>query len=162
MPSSPSPRPRPSPELPAAVTGSFTWAARRLDAAMRRAVESALHDDAPGVPLRGYWLLETIGASAAWAQRELGEALGVDRSDMVRLLDRLEDGGFIERVRDDRDRRRRLIRLTAAGERVRRRIRARVAAAEERVLAAADPALGAALRRAAAHAGGADPAGGPR
>jgi DNA-binding MarR family transcriptional regulator len=49
------------------------------------------------------------------AQVELGTHLGVDKASMVALLDRLERGGFIERRRSSRDRRRQGVFLTAAG-----------------------------------------------
>lgn len=142
---SPSPA---APALPAAVTASAVWVTQRLDAKLRVAVDGAIGDTAgPKIPLtlRGYWLLETVGSTAAHSQRELCDLLGVDRSDMVRLVDVLEDAGLVTRVRDDNDRRRQLIGLTAAGEKLRGEIRDAVAAAESSVIADTPPAEAAAL-----------------
>jgi DNA-binding MarR family transcriptional regulator len=51
-------------------------------------------------------------------QRELGEAIGgVDPSILVTLLNPLEADGFVSRERDPADRRRHVVRLTAAGRR---------------------------------------------
>jgi DNA-binding MarR family transcriptional regulator len=54
---------------------------------------------------------------AAMGQRELGEAMGVDPSILVTLLNPLEADGFVSRERDPEDRRRHVVRLTAAGRR---------------------------------------------
>lgn len=144
------PTPRTAPELPAAVTGSLVYASQRFESSLRNAVAEALLTDGPSTTLRGYWLLESIGPTASWAQRELCDALNMDRSDMVRLLDSLENDGLVERIQDRVDRRRRLVRLTDAGERLRRTIRERIARAEEQVLAESDDVVANALRRATA------------
>lgn len=49
------------------------------------------------------------------SQIELGTHLGVDKTSIVALLDRLERAGLIQRKRSTRDRRRQGICLTAAG-----------------------------------------------
>ncbi len=51
-------------------------------------------------------------------QQRIGERLGVDRTTMVALIDSLETAGFVERRRDPRDRRGRLVYITAKGKRV--------------------------------------------
>ena len=130
-----SPAPRPEPTLPEAVTSSATWVVQQLDDMLRDAVDDLL--DERSLSLRGYWLLESIGAAPAHSQRELCDLLGVDRSDMVRLVDVLEDAGLVERVRDTEDRRRQLIGPTPAGVRLRDAIRADIATAEARVFASA-------------------------
>ncbi|WP_448852733.1 MarR family winged helix-turn-helix transcriptional regulator [Corynebacterium sp. 335C] len=154
--------PRTAPAPPAAVTGSATWAIQSLARDLRAAVADALEEAPEPVPLRGYWLLETVAAESARAQRELGDALGVDRSDMVRLVDSLEKSGLVERTRDPRDRRRRLITLTPDGEKARRRLRRRLADAEDAVLAASPDGTAAALRRCAGVAAGDPGDGGDR
>ena len=55
------------------------------------------------------------------SQRELGAKLGVDRTTMVGLLDKLEEHGLVERRRSPEDRRVFLIQPTARGERIHRR-----------------------------------------
>lgn len=51
-------------------------------------------------------------------QDELTSGLHIDRTNGGRALKRLEDLGYVERSLDSEDRRRRLVRLTAAGRRV--------------------------------------------
>ncbi|WP_295629513.1 MarR family winged helix-turn-helix transcriptional regulator [uncultured Corynebacterium sp.] len=125
------------PAVPVAVTGSATWIIQRLEAELGAAVDEVLEEPAGDVALtlRGYWLLESIGDAPEHSQRELCDLLGVDRSDMVRLVDVLEDAGLVERLRDTRDRRRQLIGPTPAGVELRESIRASIAAAEARVFA---------------------------
>lgn len=133
----------PGPTLPHEVTGSAVWIVQRLADTLRDAVDEAIvgaSDAGEALTLRGYWLLETIGATAAHSQRELCDLLRVDRSDMVRLIDALEDAGFVARVRDTEDRRRQLIGLTEAGAAAREAVRAAVAAAEADVFASAPAA----------------------
>ncbi len=67
--------------------------------------------------------LEEFGTSS---QREVADRLRLDPSDLVGFVDRLERAGYVERRRDDRDRRRYALEVTAAGRRAVRE-RARVA-----------------------------------
>src|SRR5699024_1907534 len=64
---------RPAPTMPEAVTSTAAWAIQRLDARLRDAIEGVLAEHAADVALtvRGYWLLEAIGAEPAHSQREL-------------------------------------------------------------------------------------------
>jgi DNA-binding MarR family transcriptional regulator len=49
------------------------------------------------------------------SQREVAEQTGIDASDVVDLVDRLEKAGYVRRGRDERDRRRHALELTPAG-----------------------------------------------
>lgn len=69
-------------------------------------------------------------------QVELGVAIGLDRTSVVAMLDRLEQLGCMERRADSADRRANRLRLTAAGQRKLEVARERAAAAEAEVLAA--------------------------
>lgn len=51
------------------------------------------------------------------SQRELAGALQVEEQTMSRMLERLERSGYVERSRDETDRRRLHVHLTAAGRR---------------------------------------------
>jgi len=49
------------------------------------------------------------------SQREVAERTGIDASDVVDLVDRLELAGYVRRQRDERDRRRYALELTPDG-----------------------------------------------
>ncbi|KAA2264313.1 winged helix-turn-helix transcriptional regulator [Solihabitans fulvus] len=55
------------------------------------------------------------------SQKEISARLRIDASDLVSLLDDLENAGFASRTRDERDRRRYTVDLTTAGRRALRR-----------------------------------------
>src|SRR5436309_12900733 len=54
--------------------------------------------------------------------RELAERLQLQHHSIVELVDRLAEGGFVERQRDEEDQRRVLVRLTPRGEELLQRI----------------------------------------
>ncbi|WP_448808323.1 MarR family winged helix-turn-helix transcriptional regulator [Agromyces bauzanensis] len=64
---------------------------------------------------RSYSLLELASTGAGMSQRELGRALCLDPSHIVRLVDELVGRGLVERTRDARDGRVAIIRATPAG-----------------------------------------------
>lgn len=62
-----------------------------------------------------YAALETLAGAPGASQRELGEELGLDRSTIADLVRRMEASGLLVRRRDDADRRRNTLELTARG-----------------------------------------------
>ncbi len=66
---------------------------------------------------RRFQLLALLHDRGAMSQADLHEAMAVDPSALVQLLNPLEENGFVSRRRDARDRRRHIVSLTAAGER---------------------------------------------
>jgi DNA-binding MarR family transcriptional regulator len=68
-----------------------------------------------GVELRDLGLLDYLTERQPRSQREMLEAVGVDKSTMVRVLDALEAQGLVERRPSDRDRRARAVSITTSG-----------------------------------------------
>jgi DNA-binding MarR family transcriptional regulator len=62
-------------------------------------------------------VLATLAESGVHSQADLGRRCGIDRSDMVALINELAEDGLVARAPDDRDRRRNVITLTATGQR---------------------------------------------
>jgi DNA-binding MarR family transcriptional regulator len=70
------------------------------------------------------------------SQRELARRLGVDPGNLVALLDGLDRAGLLTRRRDEGDRRRRTLRLTAKGSRLLAHANRATAAVEDVVFGA--------------------------
>lgn len=71
--------------------------------------------DAENLRLRHGELLKVLAEGAATTQQQLVEALAVDPSVLVGLLNELERDGLIRRIRDPKDRRRHLVEISAKG-----------------------------------------------
>jgi len=126
--------------------GDLTWlvfrAADALAAAFNRAARQAGLAD-----LRVWLVLALIGDGADRTQFEIATHLGIDKSTLVPILDRLEKAGLLVRTASGHDRRVRIPRPTQAGRDVVEAVAvARDHAIDER-LAAIPPA-----QRAAFHA----------
>lgn len=80
-------------------------------------------------------VLVIVEANPGLAQSRLAEAVGLDRSTLVPLLDRFEQAGLLER-RAGADRRTNGLHLTAEGRRFLARVKREVVEHESRLLAA--------------------------
>src|SRR2546423_11978709 len=103
-----------APEAARCFTGNLAWLLYRAHWALASELTAAL---APlGVSARGYHVLRAA-LSGEHTQRELAEMVGLDKTTMVVTVDELERDGLAERRPSPRDRRARIIAVTAAGRR---------------------------------------------
>lgn len=119
------------PDLPSTLAKSPSFQIERVRRHTKDEVERTLarHDST----MREFWILSCV-ASTPMSQRQLAELLIVDASDMVRLLDSLEDHGWVKRDRDPNDRRRQIVTATKKGEKALGTLTNDVAKAEDRAL----------------------------
>ncbi|MFJ6572593.1 MarR family winged helix-turn-helix transcriptional regulator [Streptomyces sp. NPDC091292] len=72
-------------------------------------------------------VLNTLVAEPGLDQRTVGERVGLDRSTIAEVISRLSRRGLLDKVRDQRDGRRFLLRLTDEGVRTHRKLTLRTA-----------------------------------
>lgn len=106
-----------------------------LARAMRRIMEAERPLlEAHGVSMWAYVALTLLARGPAPTQLALAEAMGYDKTRLIKILDGLETDGYITRAPDPSDRRARVIELTAKG-------RTKFAAIQEDVHAMEDELL---------------------
>lgn len=101
---------------------------------LARSVYRHVDEEALGMKLKQFVMLNLIGESEGVTQRQLSDVMGIDANMVVLLLNALEERGFAVRERDREDRRRHIVRITAAG-------RKAVVRAERALEAVTDEAL---------------------
>src|SRR5580700_7831171 len=136
---------RAKPAVPSAATGHpgvdyLTWLAHRAADALGAAFNKVSRD-AGLADLRDWLVLALISSDGTQrTQLHIATQLGIDKSTLVPLLDRLERDGLIVRSTSERDRRVRIPQATPAGIKVVKEVAvARDAAINDR-LAAIPPA----------------------
>jgi MarR family transcriptional regulator, lower aerobic nicotinate degradation pathway regulator len=121
------------------------------------AAKERTHDAFEGTGLSPfhYAVLALLEEDARETQAAIADALGYDRSHIVRLLDELEERNLVMRKRDPEDRRRHVVKMTPEGKKMLAKLRAIMREIEEEFLAPLDAgeraALQALLSRLAAH-----------
>ena len=109
----------------------------RLGAEFRSRAIGALV--AAGFSQYHYSVLALLHQQDRETQAEIAAVLDLDPSQLVGVLDSLEERGLVSRQRDPRDRRRHLVSLTAEGRRHLRRLRAAIDRFEDELFAPLDP-----------------------
>ncbi len=109
-----------------------TWLTAEAARKGRRLVSASLAQH--GARRQHFTVLTSLSEQGAASQAELGRRLSIDRSDMHALLAEFEHDGLVERVRDQRDRRRNVVTLTQAGQTALARLDERIDAAQDALL----------------------------
>jgi len=81
-----------------------------------------------------YSVLVVVEANPGLSQAEVANTLGIERARLVRLLDQLEQRGFIRRLAMANDRRSHALQLTREGQKALQRIKALAAQHETRLM----------------------------
>lgn len=106
----------PGQDLASRPRGLLRWpsyAVGQLHRAARARVDAALGEK--GLSARGYGVLVCLDECGELSQQQVGDRVAIDRSDLVKLIDRLEALGQVQRRPDLADRRRHALSLTAEG-----------------------------------------------
>ena len=89
------------------------WALGRANMQSQRLVRQ--HMTQAGIRTQHYHVLASLADDGAGAQATLADRIGFDRSDLVTLLDELEELKLLARQVDPADRRRKIVTITPAG-----------------------------------------------
>src|SRR5438876_12318929 len=123
--------------MPRELVASTAFLLGRVGWAIKsRAIEEFEQD---GFNPYHYSVLALLAEGARETQATIADALRVDRSQLVGLLDGLEERGMIERQRDPNDRRRHVVKLSPAGQGQLAEFRSTIKRVEEEILAPLDP-----------------------
>ena len=135
--------PRRPPGFPEELLASTVFLLAKLGFAIKaRAIEEL---EGAGFTLYQYSVLAMLSEKSREAQATIADGLQLDRSQLVGILDALEERGLVERRRDPTDRRRHTVSLTAEGKRQLVRLRSIVKRIEDGFLEPLDKGSRAAL-----------------
>ncbi|MEV6470034.1 MarR family transcriptional regulator [Kitasatospora sp. NPDC051702] len=132
------PGPPPAPDLPPMLLDLDSYLLSRIG----RTARARLAERLAGRGLR-LWDMAVLAALADFgpqAQRDLVRRLGVDPSDLAKVADQLAAAGYVERARDQTDRRRVTVSVTGAGRELLAELDAEARAVQGEVLAPLDEA----------------------
>ena len=120
------------PGPPLELLESTTFLLKRLGMAVKgRSIDAF---ESTGVTGQHFAVLLVLDEGARETQGAIADALGYDRSHVVRLLDELEERELVVRKRDPDDRRRHVVKMTPTGRKTLDRLRTLVNEQEEAFL----------------------------
>lgn len=133
--------------------GDLHWLLSRLKQGLATAETAAVREH--GMTLWGYTVLMAVVDAPTRSQLALAQAVSVDKSKLVLVLDELEAAGLVRRRPDPTDRRARIVEATESGRRALDAAHDDVEAIERDLLADLDPAARDSLRTALGRLAGA-------
>jgi DNA-binding MarR family transcriptional regulator len=125
-----------TPCFPRELVASTAFLLSRLGITVKKQTLEEL--EAAGFTTYDYAVLALAADAKCKTQATIADALGLDRSQLVGMLDGLEQRGLIERRRDPTDRRRHTIMVTTDGRRQLSKLRALAKRIEDEFLAPLD------------------------
>ena len=126
----------PLPRIPEELIASPTFLLKKL-AMVAKARSLEAYEQVALNPYH-HAVLALLDEGSTETQGAIADALDYDRSQLVGILDELEERGLVERRRDPADRRRHIVRPTAAGRKTLAKLRALAASLEDDFLADLD------------------------
>ncbi|MFG1808732.1 MarR family transcriptional regulator [Streptomyces sp. NPDC049040] len=123
-------------QLPPGLTGYAAYLLRRAHVLANR-LAPTFDEAADGAgSARDFHVLDALGEpGAAYSQQDLGDRLGINRTTMVKLIDRFEAAGQVTRARNPDDRRSYVLALTAGGRAAVKAMDPAVSAADDQLTA---------------------------
>jgi DNA-binding MarR family transcriptional regulator len=103
---------------------------------LRRAVTRLTRANSSGAQPRDYVVLSVLAEDNACSQQDLAERLGINRTIMVKLIDRLEAADYVIRKRNPEDRRSYGLSVTESGRKAMQDMEPAVAQSEQRFTSA--------------------------
>ncbi len=122
--------------MPPELVKSMVFLLGRLGMSVKKQAVEEL--EAAGYSPYDYGVLTLVAEGECRTQGTIADALGLDRGQLVGLLDGLEERGLIERKRDPNDRRRHSVLFTADGKSHLSRLRSIVKRIEDEFFAPLD------------------------
>ncbi|GGU90587.1 MarR family transcriptional regulator [Streptomyces litmocidini] len=122
---------------PPALLGLSTYLLSRIGKAARGRLADRLAER--GLRLWDMAVLAALADFGPHAQRDLVVRLGVDPSDMAKVVEQLANGGYVERARDPEDRRRVSVTLAPAGRNLLTELDAEARSVQDDLLAPLSP-----------------------
>src|SRR5262249_27761360 len=129
--------PRPTHGIAKELAGSSGFLLARLG--FRFKAKAIANAEQAGFELYDYSVLAILAEGDRQTQATMADALNVDPSRLVAVLDSAEDRGLVVRQRDPNDRRRHVVSITSEGKRQLARLRTLAKSVEAEFFAPLDP-----------------------